>query len=138
MGYSRTVELVPSYAITTDLLHSNDPEKLVTELVYAKVKEIQLIQEPYPFASLQFYIDTYNIGGNTVKVKLYRNGVAIGAEHTSNSDGTWAAFTDDIDFTDLAIDDTFEIWGYRTGGILGKVRNFRVYAKETPFYNTLE
>ena len=137
MGYAKTLEIEPSFAISADVLHSNDAEKAVTGGTYAKRKEIELIKTPYPIGSLRISFAVYNLGATDVKCKIYRNGVAIGTERTSVND-VWTTYEEDFDFTDLSTEDTFELWGYNTaGGILGKVREFRLLGIETGFVNTM-
>jgi uncharacterized protein (DUF1501 family) len=136
----RQQNVAPAYSLSDVILMSNDTQDSVLADSYTKYKEMKIIQDVFPKSSLRIKHDSYDIGANTITSRLYRNGVAVGSVFVSHSDGTWVTNTDDIGFTDLHYGDVLQIYAYRTlgGGILGALRNFRVYGTPNPFTDTLE
>jgi len=121
------------YQISDDLLHSNDPEVTETGQAYVKKKEIIC-----PFdATYRITFDVHRSGaGCQVFAKIYKNGVAHGAEQTSTSD-TYETKTEDLAFVE---GDTIELWMYINNiSFTAYAENFRIkgilYSR---FYNTIE
>lgn len=114
VGRLPTLEIVAS-----DVLQgSDDSEETVTDLSYTKYKQLTLTGVG---GELRIKFDLKDTSG-AVYGKVYRNGVAVGAEQSMSGD--WETKSEDI--AGWSDGDTIELWcKYSTA--IGQVRNFRVY-----------
>ncbi len=125
-----------------DVLHGyNDAVKTAAAEVttYTLMKEMKVTSKK-TIVGLRVSFDLRMLsssGANFAYAKLYKNGVAIGTERTSNGDSAvWTTFTED--FTNFQTGDLLQIYLKETaGGQRGELRNMRVYFVESYFENTL-
>jgi hypothetical protein len=131
MGYSKTLNLGPSYILSDNLLASNDTLKAISWASYAKTKSFQIIKEVYQKSSLRIKFDIAS-GAGTTYGKIYLNGVSVGVEKVKA--GAFATQTDDIVFTTLSEGDNIELWTYNDASN-GSCQNFRLYGNESFVFN---
>ena len=118
-------------AASATLKFSNDAACTgVTDVAYTLKKEITLNED---LGSVRVSFDaTYNSGGggDVVRYRLYKNGVAIGTERTGGNN-TYTTYTED--FTDFVSGDKIQIYAYRVSGTAGaeNCKNFRLLFDKT-------
>jgi len=109
-----------------NLRKSDDAEVNITGGSYYKIKTITF--DPSGVlnsAKLRIKFDIHAGSGGGAYGKIYKNGVAFGAEHSTSSTA-YVTFSDDL--SPWAVGDTIELWGYWVTSAAAYVRNFRVYA----------
>jgi hypothetical protein len=114
------------YASYEYLQNSNDTEKSTVAGGYTKVKEIKF-NETYSGANGGMRIKfELHASGATSYGRIYKNGVAIGAEHyTSLTD--YQLYSEDLAF-DLVVNDLLQIYAYTSSGSYPTyIKNFRLY-----------
>lgn len=113
---------VTNYTLSDNLLHSNDDLAPVTNAVYEKAKEIMCpITETI---RVEFKLQTMGTIGQIAKGKIYKNGIAHGAEKATTTT-TWETFSEDLAFT---IGDTIELWIHGWGGPIDcEAKELRIY-----------
>jgi hypothetical protein len=125
----------PAYAALTSLRNfssvasdnvafANDAEVTTSSTAYVKVKEILAAEIPY--GTIRVAFDLKSAAGATVYGKTYRNGVAIGAEHTQGVT-SYATKTDDFTCTPPLWNngDLIQVYSKATAGETAYVKNFR-------------
>jgi len=119
---------VSTLAVSDDLRNSNNTERSNLATSYTKIKEILLNAN---LAACRIKFDMYATAGKTGRAKIYKNGVAIGAEQ---SNGTGAYVTYSEDFTGFVSGDLIQIYGYVFFGDSATeyvyIRNMRFYYKK--------
>lgn len=108
--------------VSDNLRHSIDGEGIPNNHTYA-------LQETMTFTNgikgtLRVKFDINNHTSNNVWGRIYKNGVALGAEQTTA--GGYTTKSEDIDVGTLAPGDTLELW-CRSDTDYYKYKNFRVY-----------
>ncbi|GAI55786.1 unnamed protein product, partial [marine sediment metagenome] len=105
------------------LRNSNDDERILAATTeYELIKECKL-NAALPACKIKFDL-TSLIEGQNVQAKIYKNGVAIGAEQTTDS----ASYvTKSENFTNFAKDDLIQIYAKSTSFRDCYIRNFRFY-----------
>lgn len=113
---------INSATASDTLKHSNDALKSATTTSYVKVKEILLVH-PMPACRVKF--DLYTDGGAYAAFgKIYKNGIAIGTERSTNNTET-TTFSED--FADFVATDLIQVYAKRTPTAVAYVQNFRLY-----------
>jgi len=117
-------EVILNTMLSDTLVHSHDA--LVSSKSNASYEVLKTITLNIPIEKVRvkwtMIIDT----GVTAKTKIYKNGVALGSEHTTTVNNT--VESEDLTFSGNA-NDTLELWGYRSAGINKYgVHSFRLYA----------
>jgi hypothetical protein len=115
--------LQPTAAGTEIYLAKAETERVGSYWSYTKMKETQpLTRGGAVRVSFQAYSAT-----SPGKGKVYKNGVAAGAEHTIDTDSYSSAFTDDIT---VATGDVIQVYLYHESGIAVLVKNLYVMAND--------
>jgi len=143
MGYATTAEkLAPNYIPSTDaanIIGANTPEATRTSTSWGKMKEIEVITDINSEAILTFKLDMKSsLGGATAYCRARLNGTALGATQ-SEAGAAYVTKTWNVTFTTLKRGDLIQIYGYNDSAprtVLCK--NWYIYGRESPFYNTLE
>jgi len=122
-----------TYALSDTVIHSNDLEAMENITVYEKVKEILC-----PITGtirIKFDIRC-NTGGASARGKIYKNGLAHGAEQTNATTG-YITYSEDLAFVQ---GDTIELWVVEPVGDHDIwYRNLRVCGNlQRYFENTME
>jgi len=118
----------------SDILLSNDSEKIVSSTTEVKVKEIKITKlRPTSNVTLRIYFE-HCVTDSSIMIfsRIKRNGVSVGVLY-----GTGLVYWTPVsqDLTGWNENDTIELWCYITDPTYrGKVRNFRVLGKFVPFY----
>ncbi|MCK5520319.1 MAG: hypothetical protein KAI81_04340 [Candidatus Marinimicrobia bacterium] len=119
--------LLNRYAITNDLLHSNDSTQInSTQNTYKKVKTITLNTLYRTPETIRIKFDlktTWSI--HNAYGRIYKNGVALGTERITNNT-SYVTYSEDLSFED---GDTLELWTYNIGwnAAYSYTRNLRIY-----------
>jgi len=87
------VESDPGYTASDTVRHSNDAEYNTNSLTYVKLKEI-LLNDDLPVFRVKFYLRTDVAASGFIYGRIYKNGVAEGAEITCNAVG-WEEKSED-------------------------------------------
>lgn len=118
-------------SITTELIksdilrNSNDAEKTTSQASYTKVKEV-LLNADLPSCRIKF--DGMNIGMNSLgRCKVYKNGIAEGAESSIAGEDTW--ITKSGDFSGFVSGDLIQVYAYRAGATVA-IKNMKFYYSE--------
>ena len=109
-------EAVRDVIVSETLKHSNDPSRPTSSDTYVKLKEMLLNADMSPMR-LKFTLSASV--DHTVMGQIYKNGVAIGTEHTVT--GTTTTFSED--FTGWVAGDLIQIYAKRTAGATYTVTN---------------
>lgn len=113
---------IPASIADDTLQFSNDTQRDATGGSYTKVKET-LLNEDLPAVRIKF--DAGAGSGTTNKAKIYKNGVAIGTERTTEAS---SIVTYSEDFTGFVVGDLIQIYSYRSAGSSSSfIQNFRFY-----------
>lgn len=104
-----------------DLRNSNEPERTTTSATYVKVKECKLNAD---LAGCRIKFTLQGSGLGCAKAKVYKNGVAIGAEALSCDA---APQTQSEDFLGFVKDDLIQIYAQKGSAGGAKVKFFRFY-----------
>lgn len=115
---------------SANVRNSHDAEATTQAIVYTKLKTITLTNGLVGQARFLFDLKTSNVA-NTATARIYRNGVALGAEQT---DVTGAYVTKSEDLTQTwNPGDTAELWAkIDNAAETCYVRNFRIAYDESP------
>ena len=116
------------YAISSVVLHGHDAEGSSTSTTYVKVKTITIsVLAPTPIVIRTYFEMRRGAGVDYVYGRIYKNGVAVGTEQSTNSTA-FPSSTEDLSFAE---GDTLELWVNR-GAATDAVhyRNFRVLGEE--------
>lgn len=110
----------PIESVASDnLQHSNDTEREQTSTTPVKAKEIELT------SVRQAMRVKFSIQKDGHKGQVYKNGIAIGVEHTGT--GSWQTFSQDFDVAAVA-GDLIQIYIWKpSNGVASNARNFRLY-----------
>jgi len=104
-----TIAKLVNSAVGDNVILSNDALTTTTSLTYVKLKEIKLARDGDYRVSYQHYIS----GGGTTYTRIYKNGVAVGVEHTTISTSP-VTVTEDV--TGFLKDDLLQIYAHQTAG----------------------
>lgn len=113
-----------AYSVSNNLKNSNDSEKYTTNSSYTPIKKTTLNAD-LSVVRIKFDGRTDN-AAHAAKFKIYKNGIEIGSEQTSNSI-EYTTYSED--FTNLVSGDYFEIYAKSVDGssYTALARNFRFY-----------
>jgi len=115
-------------AVSDIARHSNDTDRTCFQLAYAKTKETKVDTTVYSVA-MRIKFDLMSPDVNAAFGKIYRNGVAIGAEHTHVNDaGVYHTYSDDFDTSAWAVGDLIQVYSYgpNANNQPMHVKNFRI------------
>ena len=137
MGYGDRINITTKSFILSDvLIGSNDTSASTASAAFNLLKTFTIVHDVYPITSLRIKHSLQRTGGGGVShSRIYRNGVAIGIDHSEAGGPT--EYTEDFNFTNLKVHDTISIYAYNTGGGNAVITNFRIYGTETIFVPTL-
>lgn len=123
-----------NYTPGDTLLCANDTYYARNTATYAQYNTIKLITTIYGLSKFRFKFDMRcsSDGGGPVYARIYRNGIAVGTEQSSNVDD-WATFSEDINTTNWRVNDTIELWLKGPGVAAVQAENFRIYGAVGPF-----
>ena len=112
-----------------NLRHSNDTEQSMQGQAYVKKKEI-LLDKDIPACRIKFDIKNDSGFPYDTKAKIYKNGVALGTEQTTD---TTSYVTKTEDFTDFVSGDLIQIYICcpEHAGVINFVQNMRIYFSYT-------
>ena len=116
--------IIDEIFVASDTIHNyNDVEKLSTNTIYVKMKEIKL-NEDLPAVRIFFDLRT-NVANALVYGTIYKNGIAIGTEQSTNST---TVVTFNQDFTGFVANDLIQIYLKieAGGGQAAYATNFRL------------
>lgn len=112
---------VNGFSASDTLQVSADNVAQTNTSTYSLVKEIKVIYG----GVIRVKADIKNTNGyNAANYKVYVNGVAVGTEKTSTTDGTYTTVSDDIS---VGAGDSVQAYLKTDGVNQGYVRNFRIY-----------
>jgi hypothetical protein len=120
-----------SFAAGTNIFHGHDAVAGSSGTSYAKMKTITL--GILPDASLIIYFELAVSTSGYVYAQIYRKGVAVGTERSTNST-SYVAYTETI--VGWSVDDTLELWAHGTGMNNYAVRNFRILGTAVKISNS--
>jgi hypothetical protein len=109
------------YALSNDVLHSNDAVVSQEAAEYTKVKEINV---GYLSGTMRIAFDSRDPSGagHWVHARVYKNGVAFGTERDQN--GGWFTYSEDLTF---AKGDLVQVYVKNSDvGFPTEIRNFRI------------
>lgn len=114
-----------------DILNSSaDVETGTSSLTYVKLKEIQTIGYS-GVCRIKFDMHC-GVLSNTASGRVYKNGVAVGTEHSSDTDA-YQTFSEDIG--GFLADDLIQLYSKNAMGNMNKIRNFRIsHATSAPLH----
>ena len=108
--------LIKNYTVSDTELVVTTGYDVTTSMTYTPMPKAKLTLKSYiyPNSLFRFKFDINDNGGSghTVYGKIYRNGVAIGSEQSTNSQ-TPVTKTQDINIQDWNIGDVLQVWGKR-------------------------
>jgi hypothetical protein len=110
---------------TEILKNGNDSEATIAVMdVYTKEKETKLDEAFIGDIRIKFDMRC-GAAAETVFAKIYRNGVAIGTQCSTNLI-TYTTYSEDFSSINWAVGDLIQIYAYRSG-VGGYLQNFRFY-----------
>jgi len=124
MGISNVTSDLRLLASAADVLETySDAEVTTTSITYVKVKEIRLARA----GSYRIKFSAGAGGAYNVQARLYRNGVAVGTEHTVGN----GYFLKAEDLSGWTSGDMCQIYahGHTTGPETCYVKEFRIYSE---------
>jgi hypothetical protein len=98
-----------SQVASANYRNTNDAEKTTISATYVKLKEMKLNAA---LAGCRVHFQLKTDGGVTVYGRVYKNGVAVGAEHSTTS-AIYVDFTDDL--SGLVANDLIQIYAHGNG-----------------------
>lgn len=119
-SWGSVVSGIPSLAVNGWLMVYADTSRSDTGSgSYEKVKEVTLTTGTGSF-SVSFNLKSFN-SGYTVRGRIYKNGVAVGTERSTNNNTTGVTYAETL--TGLVAGDKIQIYAKDSGAI----SNFRIY-----------
>ena len=106
-AYISKIPFQPFITLSDVIANSNDTQRSTESTSYTKLKESQL-KEDFSVLRIKFTLKMINMGG-TAYGKIYKNGVAFGAERSTQSN-TGVEFSED--FTNLNKYDLIQVYGH--------------------------
>lgn len=125
-GISPVEGSLPPTRATDDLKHSNDAQKLTTSEVFAKLKELNLVE--LPTRSIRVKFDLKSADAITAHGKIYLNGAPIGTERTKAA-STYETFSEDFNCSAWSPNDLLQVYAYTDNGTQSAayIRNMQLY-----------
>ena len=118
-------DLLETYGLGDDLLHSHDAADSTNSTSYVKLKTITL-DTLYPATStlrVSFDLRCTDTVQHHAQGRIYKNGVAVGTQRSNNSE-SYINYSEDLEYAE---GDTIELWAYtNVGAYAAHVRNLRI------------
>ena len=125
-----TVSSANTYTMGAATLHANDVDRVVTGALdtWIKLKEIRLTN--YVYDTLRITYRSFKPGAGQLTTNVYRNGGAVGTEHTHGDPSPGNTYQEDI--AGWATGDLLQIYGKSSTVLDGTVDNMRVLGAVAP------
>lgn len=116
------------YATGTDILINEDSEENIPNSTYTKIKQITITKIVPANSTLNIYFELRGqlAGASIGYARIYRNGVAVGAERVVDGGVYGDAYLPFESNITVQNGDTIELWGKWAVSSGARVKNFRI------------